>query len=144
MPCGTYTVHRMIPNLWLLTPFASRSMFRPTLNIITFRLVYQNKFRNYVISIANTPEMLVLHSAIGIHLLSGAKILSLNMLNCFKDYKRHNHILNHILDLAWSKLMKLILEQQCILFVLHSQYHACRCAGNFRNQGTNRHGIDPQ
>ena len=29
--------------------------------------------------------------------------LKLNMLNYFKDYKRHIHILNHILDLAWSK-----------------------------------------
>ena len=29
--------------------------------------------------------------------------LTLNMLNCFKDYKRYIRILNHILDLAWPK-----------------------------------------
>ena len=31
------------------------------------------------------------------------KVLTLNMLNCFKDYKRYIHILNLILDLAWPK-----------------------------------------
>ena len=39
-------------------------------------------------------------------------ILTLNMLNYFKDDKRHIHILNHILDLAWRKSMKLTVEQQ--------------------------------
>ena len=28
---------------------------------------------------------------------------TLNMLNCFEDYKRYNHILNHIFDLVWPK-----------------------------------------
>ena len=32
--------------------------------------------------------------------------------------------------------MKLTLEQQYILSVLHSQYHACWCSGDFRIQGT--------
>ena len=31
-----------------------------------------------------------------------------------------------------------------MLSVLHSQYHACWCSGDFRSQGINRHGIDPQ
>ena len=30
-------------------------------------------------------------------------LLTLNTLNCFKDYKRYIHILNHILGLAWHK-----------------------------------------
>ena len=39
--------------------------------------------------------------------------------------------------------MKLSLEQQCILSVLQSQYHACWCSDDFRSQGISRHGIDP-
>ena len=42
-----------------------------------------------------------------------------NMLNCFKDYKRYFTF--WILELAWPKYMKLALEQQHILLVLHSQ-----------------------
>ena len=38
--------------------------------------------------------------------------------------------------------MKLTLEQQCMLFVLYSQYNACWCSGDFRSQGNSRHGID--
>ena len=59
--------------------------------------------------------------------------------NSFNDCKRYIciHIFNHILDLAWSKWVKLPLE-------LHSQYHACWCSGNFRSQGISRHGTDPQ
>ena len=66
------------------------------------------------------------------------------MLICFKDYKRYIHILNHILDLAWPKEMKVTLEQQYMLSVIHSQNHACWCFGDFRSQGINRHGIDLQ
>ena len=40
--------------------------------------------------------------------------------------------------------MKLTLEQQCRLSVLHSQYHAGWCSGDFRSQAISRHGIDPQ
>ena len=40
--------------------------------------------------------------------------------------------------------MKLILELQYMLSVLHSQYHACRYSGDFSSQSINRHGIDPQ
>ena len=36
--------------------------------------------------------------------------VTLNKLNCFKDYRRCIHILNHIVDLAWSKWMGLTLE----------------------------------
>ena len=31
-----------------------------------------------------------------------------------------------------------------MLSVLHSQYHACWCSGDFRSQGISRNGIDPQ
>ena len=40
--------------------------------------------------------------------------------------------------------MKLTLEQQYILSVPHSQYHAWRCSGDFRSQSIIRYGIDPQ
>ena len=40
--------------------------------------------------------------------------------------------------------MKLTLEWKYIFSVLHSQYHACWCSGDFRSQGISRHGIDPQ
>ena len=74
----------------------------------------------------------------------GSINLTLNMLNCFKDYKRYIHILNQISNLAWPKWMKLSLEQHYILYVLHSQYHACWCTGDFRSQCISRHDIDPQ
>ena len=71
-------------------------------------------------------------------------MLYMYMLNWFNDYKRHIHILNCILDLAWPKWMKLNLEQQYMPSVLHSQYHACWCSGDFRSQVICRHGIDCQ
>ena len=42
--------------------------------------------------------------------------------------------------------MKLTLAQQYILFVLHSQYHACWCTGDCFSQNISRHGtcIDPK
>ena len=71
-------------------------------------------------------------------------ISTLDMLNCFQDYKRYIHILNQILDLAWPKLIKLILEQLYILSVLHSQYHACCCcSGDLRSQCIDRHEYWP-
>ena len=72
----------------------------------------------------------------------GINKLILNMLNCFKDYKIYIHILYRILDLALPKSMSLTLKQQCMMFVLESQYHACWCAGDFRSQSIGRHGID--
>ena len=71
-------------------------------------------------------------------------VLTLNMLNWLKNYKRYIHVLIHILDLTWPKKMKLSLEQLYMLSVLHSQYHACWCTGDFRSQCISRHGIDPQ
>ena len=36
------------------------------------------------------------------------------------------------------------MEQRCILCVLHIQYHACWCSGDFRSQVISRHDTDPQ
>ena len=69
--------------------------------------------------------------------------LTLNMLNCFKDCEGYIHILNRILVLASLKLVKLTPEQQYMLSILHSQYHACWCSGDFRSQGISRYGIAP-
>ena len=63
------------------------------------------------------------------------QLLTLNMLNCFKDYKRYIHIVNCILDLAWPKLMKLTLELHYMFSVLHSQYHACWTLGASASAG---------
>ena len=71
------------------------------------------------------------------------RILTLNILNDLKDYKKYIHILNHILDLASPKYMKWTLEQY-MLSVLHGQHHTCWCSGDFRSQGISRHGIDLQ
>ena len=66
------------------------------------------------------------------------------MMNCFNVYKRYIHILNRILDLAWPKLMKLTLEQQYMLSVLHSQYHACWCTVDSKSKWINKNGIDSE
>ena len=39
---------------------------------------------------------------------------------------------------------KLNLKQHYILPVLHNEYHACWCSGDFRNLCISRHGIDTQ
>ena len=49
--------------------------------------------------------------------------------------------MNHVLALAGRKYVKLTLEQQYMLSVLHSQYHACWCSGDFESQGISRRGI---
>ena len=65
------------------------------------------------------------------------------MLNCFKDYKRYIHILNHILS-GLTQVIKLTLEQQYMLSVQHGRYHASWCTGDFSRQCISRHGIDLQ
>ena len=42
------------------------------------------------------------------------------------------------------KWMKSSLEQQHILYVIYSQYHACWCSRDFRSQCIGRHSINPQ
>ena len=101
-----------------------------------------NKTRTYPFYIANIMAAGVLATQ-GAR-TSAAMILTFNMLNGFKDHRRYIHILNHIFNLAWPKLMKLTMKQQCIWSVLHSQYYACWCTGNFRSQCISKHGIDPQ
>ena len=67
--------------------------------------------------------------------------LALNKLNCFIVCQRYIHILNRMLELAWPKKIKSILEQQYMFSVLYCQYHACWCSGDFRSQSISRHGI---
>ena len=69
--------------------------------------------------------------------------LTLNMLNCFKDYKRYIHISYHIFEFVQQKKTNFTMEQRYKLPVLHWQYHACWCAGDFRSQGINRYSVDP-
>ena len=67
--------------------------------------------------------------------------ITLNMQNCFKDYKRCIHILHHILDFIQQKKIKLTVEQPYMLSFLLCQYHACWCPGDLSRQGISRHGI---
>ena len=68
---------------------------------------------------------------------------TLNMLNCFKAYQRCIRISYHILDVVQQKT-KFTMDQVYLLSILCCQYHACSCPGDFRSQGTIRHGIDPE
>ena len=43
-----------------------------------------------------------------------SSLLTLNMLNCFKDYKRCIHISYHILGCIRQKKTKFTMEQPCI------------------------------
>ena len=85
-----------------------------------------------------------LRCSVGLQSMDAFLLLTLNMLNCFKNYERYIHILNRVLDLTWPKLMALTLEQQYMLSALHTQYHACWWSGDVRSQSISRHGIDPQ
>ena len=62
------------------------------------------------------------------------QLLTLNTLNCFKDYQGYIHI--WIISWIW-------LSQNQMLSVLYSQNNACGCSGDFRSLGINRHGIGP-
>ena len=65
----------------------------------------------------------------------------LNMLNCFKDYKRRIHISYRILDFVQQRKTRFTMEQPYLLPILYCQYHACWCPGNLRSQGISRHGM---
>ena len=69
-------------------------------------------------------------------------ILTLNMLNCFKDYRRCIPVYHHILDFVQQKKIRFTMEQPHMLPILYCQYHACWCPGDVRSQGISRHGID--
>ena len=69
-------------------------------------------------------------------------ILNLNMLKCFKDYKRFIHISYHILVVIQQNKAKFTMEQIYTLPILRCQYHACWCPGDLRSQGISRHCID--
>ena len=63
-------------------------------------------------------------------------VLTLNMLNCFEDYKIGIHILICIFGLTQ-------VDDINSGTTMYSQYHACWCAGDFRSQCISRHGIGP-
>ena len=65
------------------------------------------------------------------------------MQNFFKVYKRWMCILNNFSGLVQHNQIKITLEEDYMLPILYSQYHACWCSGDFRSQGIGRHGIDP-
>ena len=69
-------------------------------------------------------------------------VLTLNMLNCFKGYKRCIHISYLILDFIQQKKIKFSMEQPNMLSIQYCQYHVCWCLGNLRSQGISRHDID--
>ena len=68
--------------------------------------------------------------------------LTLNMLNCFNDYKRCIHILYHILEFIQQKETKFTIEQHNMSPILYCQYHVCWCLGDLRSQCISSHGID--
>ena len=65
---------------------------------------------------------------------------NINMLNCFKDYKRCIHISYYILDSVQQKKSKFTMRQPCMLPILHCQYHSCWYPDDFRSQGISRPG----
>ena len=71
-------------------------------------------------------------------------MLTLNMLNCFKDYEICIHISYHILDCIQQKKTKFTMEEPHMLPILYCQCHVCWCPGDFRSQGISRYGINPQ
>ena len=73
-----------------------------------------------------------------------AVILTLNMLNCFKDCERCIYISYHISDFVHQMKSRFTMEQLYTLPILYFQYHVCWCSGDFRSQRINRHGIDPK
>ena len=75
----------------------------------------------------------------GYHISS---VLTLNMLNCFKDYKRYTPISYHILDFVQHKKTKFTMEQPYMLPILFCQYHACWCPSDLRSWGISRNDID--
>ena len=69
--------------------------------------------------------------------ISSNSILTLNMLNCFKDYKSCIHIPYHDFD---KQKIKFTMKPYKLL-ILYCQYHACWCPVDLSRQGISRHGI---
>ena len=66
---------------------------------------------------------------------------TVNMLNCFKDYKKCLHISYHILDFVQQKKIQFTIEQPYMLPMLYCQYHACWYRGDLRRKGISRNWI---
>ena len=72
-------------------------------------------------------------------------ISTFNMLNCSKDHNIYIYIcIFTFWNASWPKQMKLTMEQQYVLSVLHIQVHARWCSGDFSSQVISMHGIYPQ
>ena len=72
-------------------------------------------------------------SAIWQSLCQCLNVLTLNMLNCFKDFKRCIHTSYHIYNFVPQNLTGFIMEQPWMLPILYCEYHACRCPGGWFN-----------
>ena len=70
------------------------------------------------------------------------RVLILNMLNCFKDYKSCIHILYHTFYCIQQKKTIFTMKQPYMLVIIHYWYHACWCLGDLKTQAISRHGID--
>ena len=68
--------------------------------------------------------------------------ISLNMLNCFKDYKRYIHMSYRILDFVKLMKTKFTMEQPCMLPILYCQYHSYWCPGSLHRQVISSHNIN--
>ena len=89
---------------------------------------------------STTPHLVITGKLCGIY--RGCCILTLNMLNCFNDFKRCIHIWYHIFDFVQQKT-RFTPEQPYMLPIIYHQYYSCWCPGDFGSQGIIMHGIDP-
>ena len=121
------------------------------LNIITFHLCICG-YLGTVFRLCKTSYSKILSSVKGIVSVfwlfqslwnvKGIWLLTLNALNCFKDYERCIHISYHILDFVQQKKSKFTMEQPYMLHIIYCQYHACWCLCDLRSEAISRHGID--
>ena len=75
---------------------------------------------------------------------AGLSKLTLNILNCFEDYKRFIHISYHILDFIQQKKTTFAMGQHYMLSILYCQYHTGWCPGDLSRQGISRQGLTPR
>ena len=67
-------------------------------------------------------------------------ILTLDILTISKDYKKNTHFQSNF-GLTRVEEINSGIEY---MSVLHSQYHACWCTGDFQSQCIRRNGIEPK
>ena len=69
-------------------------------------------------------------------------LLTLNMLNYFKDDKRCIHISYRALYFLQQKKTKFTTGKPYILHIIYCQCYSFWCPGDLRNSGISRHGIE--